>query len=309
MIFNALVYEGSLAIAALFFYFYVEPKYNNSEYFIDWRGFKEKRKFLIQLCSKLPKGKYWIEGFKVSNSMIFSLLLGLPFMEFFVGFMLQSNACKAISSYSQIFETPSKFLCVAVPDLFSHSLYYDIFFLRVNDTVNGAHWIDYMFLPAIFIFTYHLTRDPFFSALNSAFMVFYHEVIWFAFYWFKYYTAYQYEGWFNDFAFFLLVCTFGVIGFVKYRDYFLTKRFFGVSTAYILFLVYWYLKDNFEVTVINNTHLGDSLKFLITQWYYLPIPNQDEVISWVIIFSGFLLNVWLVSRSKKVESIKQSVLV
>lgn len=258
MIFNALVYEGGLALAAMVFYFYVEPRYNSGFMKIAWK-----------------------------------LIIPLPFMEFLIGFLLQSQAC-----------SPDNRFCVSIPDIFRHSLYYDIFYLRVNDTTNGAHWIDYMFLPLLFFFTYLLTKDAFFSALNSAFMVFYHEVIWFAFYWFKYYTAYQYEGWMNDFAFFLLVCTFGVIGFVKYRDYFRSKRFFLVTASYVLFLVYWYVKDNFEVTVINNTQLGNSLKFLITKWYYMPIPNQDEVISWVIIFSGFLINTYLVWRKRKIESSK-----
>lgn len=262
MIFNALIYEGILTLCAFVFYFYVEPKYNNSNVFFT----VNKRAF--------------------TNRDVFSLFVALPFMSFFVGFLLQDQACI------------NKPLCYGIPDLFQHSLYYDVFYLRVNDALNGAHWLDYMLLPIMFIVTFHYTKDSFFSALNAAFMVFIHEIIWFVMYWTVYYFAFQYEGWLNDFAFFMLVCGIGIIGFVKYKKYYWNKIFALGLVIYSAFLVFWYFADNFEVTVINNTQLGNNLEFLITQWYYLPLPNELEVFSWLIIFEVFLVNVWFVLRKK-----------
>ena len=53
------------------------------------------------------------------------IVICLPFAEFLYGFLMQSDACKAGNN-----------LCFATPDIFSHSLMYDIFYLRVNDTPN-----------------------------------------------------------------------------------------------------------------------------------------------------------------------------
>ena len=268
MILNALLYQGSLAIIIAVLYFYVEPRLKHEK------------------------------GFFASRNIV-SMFLMIPFAEFFVGFLLQAEGC-----------SPDNKFCIAVPDLFRHSVFYDIFYLRVNDTYNGAHWIDYMFLPLLFFFTWFLTKDAFFSALNSAFMVFVHETIWFAFYWVAYYQKYQYEGWFNDFAFFLLVGVIGAIGIIKYgKRYYSNQWFlnFGLS-VYVTFLVYWYIIDDFKVTVINNTALGDSLKFLVTQWYNDPLTNELEVFSWVIIFLIFVVNIYLVKRKENESNIK-SVLV
>lgn len=218
------------------------------------------------------------------------MLIALPFAEFLYGFILQDKACLGQP------------LCYGTPDIFQHNLTYDIFFLRVNDTSNGAHWIDYMLLPIIFFLTFYLTRDAWFSALNAGFMVFLHEIIWFAFYWVEYYNIYQTEGWLNDIAFFLLVSMIGFIGFVKYRKWFVNAFFIGVAIpVYIFYLALWYVMDGLKVTVINNTALGSSTQFLITQWYNDLATNQWEVYGWILIFGLFTINLFWVKHFGRIE--------
>src|SRR5689334_19494205 len=103
MIFSAILYEGILSICALVLYFYVEPRFN-----VEGKGF-------------------------FSSKNICTIIISIPFMQFLVGFIFQSQTC----------ETANNYLCFGYPDILNHSLFYDIFYLRVNDTFNGAHWLDY----------------------------------------------------------------------------------------------------------------------------------------------------------------------
>ena len=247
---SALLYEGILAISFLFLYFWIEPRVS-----------KNKKSFMY---------------------VAFCALISLPFIQFLVGFILQSQSC----------ETKNNFFCVGTPDIVTHSFYYDIVFLRVNDTINGAHWIVYMFLPILFFITFYFTKDVFYSALNAGFMVFIHEVIWFLFYWLRYFDIFMNEGWFNDIAFFMLVCSIGFIGLKKYGKYYSTTFFFFGLFVYLAYLELWFL-NGFKVTVINNTALGNSRLFLETIWYNDPTTNFWEIGSWVIIFSVFVINIVL----------------
>lgn len=205
------------------------------------------------------------------------MLICLPFAEFIYGFLLQDQACL------------NKPLCYGIPDIFQHNLTYDIFYLRVNDTVNGAHWIDYMFIPIIFFLTFYFTKDAFFSTLNAGFMVFVHETIWFGFYWLAYFQYFVSEGWYNDLAFFILVSTMGFIALKKYGYYYKNSVMAFGTLLYTSFIATWYFAWQMKVTVINNTQLGNANNFLATQWYGNFTTNAFEVYSWVIIFAIFVL--------------------
>jgi len=256
MIFNAMFYEGTLAILILIVYFYIEPKYQNS---------KEKGFF--------------------SFRTICNLIIMLPFAEFIIGFLLQSNQCSLTNKF-----------CFAVPDIFRHTLWYDIFYLRVNDAGNGAHWLDYMFLPILFFITFWVTKDAFFSALNAGFMVFLHEVIWFITYWFEYFQYFKTEGWLNDIAFFILVCTIGFIGIKKYSKRYSWIWFYYGIAWYCVWILYWLFDFGLHVTVINNSNLGNSQQFLETIYYNNFSINALEVFSWIIIFTVFLVNILKLRR-------------
>ena len=248
MIFNALFYEGTIAISILLLYFYVEPKLN------------------------IPSKNF------ISTYNALRCLIALPFAEFLLGFILQSQSCL------------NKPLCYGVPDIFQHSIIYDIFYLRVNDTGNGAHWLDYMLLPILFFITFWVTKDAFFSALNAGFMVFLHEVIWFIAYWFEYFQYFKTEGWFNDIAFFILVCTIGFVGIKKYGKRYSWMYFYYGIAWYCVWIFYWLFDFGLHVTVINNSNLGNSQQFLETVYYSNFTINAFEVFSWLIIFTVFLVN-------------------
>lgn len=273
----ALFFETVLASCILFLYFYIEPRFNKKTkksriHFVDF--------YFVYL---------YIEPKFLSMYNVFRMIIILPFMEFILGFLLQAKSCT----------TGSFSFCIAKPDIFTHSLFYDLFFLRVNDQPNGAHWIDYMFIPILFFITFYFTKDAFFSALNSAFMVFTHEVLWFIPYMIKYAPYLQYEGVISDVAFFILVGTIGFVGFTKYKRYYLNLTIFSGLGVFIGYLIAWYFLFNYQITTVNNVFLNSGSQFLQTQWYYSPVVNEIEVISWITIFLVFLVNTIVNTKNRK----------
>ncbi len=215
--------------------------------------------------------------YRVRHRDIAMCLTSIPFMYLLIGFLLQS------------------------PELLRHSVSYNIFFLRTQDNVNGAHYFDYLMIPIMyFIALFLFDFDGFYSALTAGFLAFVHESIWFVFYYLTYGQYFNSNEAIWDFSFIIFISTVAFIYVKKYPSRIKTKVF-GLGVAcYVLFLELWY-SQGFKVTVINNTSIGNVKNFLSTVWYWDKSTNEFEVFSWIIIFCVFLLNLFYVRNREKIR--------
>lgn len=192
------------------------------------------------------------------------------------------------------------------PSFFSHNLFYDIFILRTNnDSLAAAHWTSYALVTGLFVYLMHywvglrntvnwfthgfkdiqVASAIFKATLFSAFLVFFHESMWFIFYFVKEWSTNTLpvtDVLIGDCTFVIMITTFFVSTRIRYREE-VSWYYLPAYGIYAAFLASWYFFDNMNVTTvpvfINNVATAQATKF-----YYDPLTNVLEVMGWVLAF-------------------------
>lgn len=188
---------------------------------------------------------------------------------------------------------------------------YDVIYARANDQPNGAHILSYLVVPIVgFVVAYRFIPDYPTKALKvtggiyqgiavGAVLVAVHEGLWGIFY----YTVYaQYLSWailtnvLRDASFgAMLVCF--VVAYWKYKDRTISMKIFLLPTfLYVCFLLAWtFIPTLFgfnllPITTINNPAYANNL-YQETIWWSNPWVNLTEVVSWVMLATGFIIQI------------------
>ena len=209
------------------------------------------------------------------------------------------------------------------PSILQHSLFYDIFFMRTsNDTLAAAHWTSYALVTGFFFFaviywsgwnnfldwlaqknqSMIVPEAIFKAALFSAFLVFFHESLWFSFYYLKSYQT-QFSSMtdvlIGDLTFLIMIFTFFLATRMRYKEE-LTRRFGYGAIIYTAYLAAWFFFDDMRVTTVP--FIKDSIPTATaTIFYHNPLTNVFEVLSWMLVFGIFVLSVIL--NNKKHQKI------
>jgi len=216
------------------------------------------------------------------------------------------------------------------PSMLNHSLFYDIFQFRTNDdSLAAAHAIDYLLIPLLFFFCVFywgkgklfafimsFDRDAimdlqnkeyiFKAALMCAFMVFFHEAIWFFFY----YARYWQEDFLNltdvvigDLTFLVMIFTFFLATKMRYKEEF--SKYLAIGAVILAgYMALWYFLDDMRVTTVPFTVNGIP-QATPTIYYGDPLTSVLEVSGWLLVFSIFVCVIVLNHRRelKRLEGI------
>ena len=208
------------------------------------------------------------------------------------------------------------------PSMLQHDLFYDVFLFRTNDnSLAGAHALDYLLIPALFFFCifywgrskiigFILSIDResvlslenkeyiFKAGLMCAFMVFFHEAIWFFFYYIKYWQVELdtlSDVVIGDLTFLVMIFTFFIATRMRYKEEF-TKRLMYGAGIYALYIAIWFFFDDMRVTTVPKIVNGIP-NAQTTIWYLDPLTNVLEVGSWILVFSIFVTVIILNHRA------------
>jgi len=212
------------------------------------------------------------------------------------------------------------------PDMLNHGLFYDIFLFRTNNNSQaGAHAIDYLLIPGFFFFCIFywgkgeivdfismekpdslIARELIFkAALMSAFMVFFHESIWFFFYYIKYWRV-ELDSLsdvvIGDLTFLVMIGTFLLATRLRYREEFSRYLLYG-ALIYTADIFIWFLVG-LKVTTIPVVVNGIP-NATITQYYLDPLTNFLEVQSWILVFF-IMLAVVILNHKRLIQGQRSS---
>jgi hypothetical protein len=170
------------------------------------------------------------------------------------------------------------FFCIGKPDIFNHSLVYDLVFLRAGAQQSGSHWFSEILIPILFFFTMFYTKNVKFGFIQAAFLTFWHEFVWLI-----PITLYRWQfiGSSFDSPELILLGTSNIVAFWLFRKIYFTKAFALLNIPYVLYLGYWYFAAHMEITVVYTTP---------TPYYYNFLPNALETGGWFIVFCMIVAN-------------------
>lgn len=194
---------------------------------------------------------------------------------------------------------------------------FDLFYARANDLPNGAHIVSYI-CPALFgvmLWAKTINRpvktlrdligNPFYGIAALVFIGGVHEILWIGFY----YSAYfQYLSWsilyevLRDVSF-VAMCALFILAFWKTSDRNIPLKIFKAPTMiYLWFLIGWFFIPwilgfhPLPITTLNNTNFGQGI-YQETPWFSLLWVNALEVVSWVLLWIGYTIQVLRYWRS------------
>lgn len=182
-------------------------------------------------------------------------------------------------------------LCFGVPDIFTHSLTYIVFFLRAGVHPWGSHWFSELLVPIMFFFLMFYTKSVRFAFIVIPFFWFWHEMIWTVFEY--YYTGILFAV-FPSIFWISLETGFLLIIFKMFPQIFFTKRFFLLSIPWILFLFYWGIFYGMNVTVGSVKYASG---IYLTPYYNSFAINALEVGGWILVFGIIVANIILAKRA------------
>lgn len=236
---------------------------------------------MIELRQKINK-HYQTLNLLIDNFLSFGMML------YAIGLIMQDSNC----GY--------KFgLCIAQLDpgnwdIFNHSLFYDIFFLRGNSNVEklgqvGSHWSSSLMIAVIFFFTAFYTWNRKFAFVQAAFVTFYHESLW-------HFTVVLHNGQLDiGYLLYVALIAGNIAVFFLFRRAYFTKEFLLLSIPFVLFLAYWWIADGMAVTVFGNYPTGTFMDAL---------NNELEVLSWFLVTVILALNTIIIKRKHVVIWLK-----
>lgn len=180
---------------------------------------------------------------------------------------------------------------VIYPPAWSKGIEYFVFVAR--QTPNGAHITSYALVCVTVILGFLKWNDVLKALVFGGSMAFYHEGLWFPFYYLSNWGSVNFP---LDFAFAVWITSIGLVAVKKYHF-----RIWKTGLAMFFgYLLSWFA-SGFHVTVKNVSSVG---LFYQTPYYGQFYAEANETVSWILMFSVFAVSlIWLNGKGWKVREI------
>lgn len=182
-------------------------------------------------------------------------------------------------------------------------LEYDIVFARAGTTLNGAHLMSYLPIPALGLYVAWKYRTDellncYLGLMIGALAVAIHEGEWIVFY-YAFYAQYLSWGVFDNVLKDVFFCVMLYLFVLTYQRYPLEKiplkAFKWPAIVLLGFLLVW-ASQGFHISTINNFVYGKGI-YGLTQWWNDPETNLFESVSWDILLASMWVAVWRIKRA------------